>query len=92
MAVLIESVIPSSPAAKARIKAGDTLLTINGREIEDVLDYRFYMPDSRLTVTVQTPKGKCRTGGQRHHTSPHRDRTGHVDGVVNGVRTLILNL
>lgn len=61
MAVVIADVEKRSPAARARIKAGDTLLTINGREITDVLDYRFYMPDSRLTVTVQTPKGKCRT-------------------------------
>lgn len=61
MAVVIADVEKRSPAARARIKAGDTLLTINGREIQDVLDYRFYMPDSRLTVTVQTPKGKCRT-------------------------------
>ena len=61
MAVVIADVEKRSPAARARIKAGDTLLTINGREITDVLDYRFYMPDSRLTVTVQTPKGKRRT-------------------------------
>ena len=61
MAVVIADVEKHSPAARARIKAGDTLLTINGRAIEDVLDYRFYMPDSRLTVTVQTAKGKCRT-------------------------------
>ena len=61
MAVTIAGVEKWSPAAWAWIKAGDTLLTINGREIEDVLDYRFYMPDSRLTVVVQTPKGKRRT-------------------------------
>jgi len=61
MAVTIAGVEKKSPAAKARIKAGDTLLTINGREIADVLDYRFYMPDTRLEVCVQKPRGKCRT-------------------------------
>ena len=61
MAVLITGVEKKSPAAKARIKEGDTLLTINGREITDVLDYRFYMPDTQLEVCVQKPKGKCRT-------------------------------
>ena len=61
MAVLIAGVEKRSPAAKARIKAGDTLLTINGREITDVLDYRFYMPDSRLELTLKTAKGKTRT-------------------------------
>jgi len=61
MAVQIADVEKKSPASRARIKAGDTLLTINGRDIEDVLDYRFYMPDTRLTVTVETAKGKRRT-------------------------------
>ena len=61
MAVLIQNIEAKSPAARARIKAGDTLVAINGREITDVLDYRFFIPDSKLTVTVQTAKGKQRT-------------------------------
>ena len=61
MAVLIQDIEAKSPAARARIKAGDTLVAINGREITDVLDYRFFIPDQKLTVTVQTVKGKERT-------------------------------
>ena len=61
VAVVIQNVEAKSPAARARIKAGDTLLAINGREIHDVLDYRFFIPDSKLTVTVKTVKGKERT-------------------------------
>ncbi len=61
MAVVIEKVLSGSAAARARIRAGDTLLTINGRDILDVLDYRFYTPDTRLTLTVETPKGRRRT-------------------------------
>ena len=61
MAVIIKNVEAKSPAARARIKAGDTLLTINGREIADVLDYRFFIPDAKLKVTVKTVKGKERT-------------------------------
>ena len=61
MAVLIQNVEPKSPAARARIKAGDTLLSINGREIADVLDYRFFIPDAKLSVTIKTAKGKERT-------------------------------
>lgn len=60
MAVKIASVDPGSPAMHARIQAGDTLLQINGRDIEDVLDYRFYIPDSRLKLTIETAKGKKR--------------------------------
>ena len=50
--VTIGSVTPGSPAAKAGILAGDILLTVNGEEICDVLDYRFYSVDANSTVTV----------------------------------------
>ena len=36
-------------------------MAINGREINDVLDYRFFVPDQKLSVTVQTVKGKERS-------------------------------
>ena len=52
MTVLIAAVTADSPAARAGIQAGDTLLTINKRDIEDVLDYRFFVPDTKLTLTV----------------------------------------
>lgn len=61
VAVIIQSVEAKSPAARARIKVGDTLLSINGRAIHDVLDYRFFIPDQKLLVTVKTVKGKERT-------------------------------
>lgn len=52
MAVPIDGVAPGSPAARAKISPGDTLVAINGRPIEDVLDYRFYIPDTRLKLTI----------------------------------------
>ncbi len=52
MAVLVASVTPSSPAHKCGVQAGDTLVAINGREIQDVLDYRFYMLESCLELTI----------------------------------------
>lgn len=58
MAVLISGVEPHSPAAKKHIAAGDTLLSINGHPIEDVLDYRFYLAEDRLTLCLLTPKGE----------------------------------
>ena len=61
MAVVIKNVEPKSPAARARIKAGDTLLSINGRDINDVLDYRFFIPDQKLKVKLETVKGRRRT-------------------------------
>ena len=58
MAVVIGGVEKKSPAAKKRIKAGDTLLKINGNDIVDVLDYRFYQGETELLVTVLTKKGE----------------------------------
>ena len=52
MAVEIMSVIPRSPADKAGIKAGDTLVSINGNEINDVLDYQFYADDAKLEIKL----------------------------------------
>lgn len=61
MAVVISQVIPHSIAHKKRVAAGDTLLSVNGHEIADVLDYRFYLADTRLTLTLLTAAGKSRT-------------------------------
>ncbi len=60
MAVTIASVETGSPAARARLRAGDTLVSINARDIEDVLDYRFYMPDAKLKLVIERD-GKRKT-------------------------------
>ena len=39
-------------AAAAGIRAGDFLLSINGNEISDVLDYRFYLADEHLSLSL----------------------------------------
>ena len=57
MAVTVVSVAHRSAAQKAGITAGDRLLTINGKEIVDVLDYRFYLTEERLTLELETAKG-----------------------------------
>ena len=41
--VTITGVEENSAAARAGLLAGDILLTVNGHEIGDVLDYRFYL-------------------------------------------------
>ena len=48
----ITGIVPGSPAEKAGFRTGDWLLEINGHKIADVLDYRFYMTERRLTVRV----------------------------------------
>ncbi len=50
MSVVIDSVTKGSPADFAGIKGGDTLISLNGNEIVDVLDYRFYQLERELVV------------------------------------------
>lgn len=59
MAVKISSVERRSPADKCGIKPGDLLLSINGNQIEDVLDFRFYMTEKKLKLSVER-EGKIR--------------------------------
>lgn len=60
MAVKIDNVVSSSPAGKKGIKSGDKILTINGNEIIDVLDYRFYQDEKRLKLEIETSSGKVK--------------------------------
>jgi len=50
--VRIENVLCGSPANKAGIKSGDILISVNGNEINDVLDYRFYLAEKNISVAV----------------------------------------
>ncbi len=61
MAVLIKDVIKGSHADKAGILAGETLLLLNGNDIVDVLDYRFYQNERVIDVTVKAVNGEERT-------------------------------
>lgn len=60
MAVTISGVVPGSPAARKSIRPGDRLLALNGHEIADVLDYRFYLDEPCLTAVIETSEGKRR--------------------------------
>ena len=51
--VVIKSVEEKSMAQKAGIKPGDFLLSVNGNEINDVLDYRFYLVDEKLSLILR---------------------------------------
>ncbi len=48
--VIIEQVTENSRAARAGLRAGDVLVAINGNPISDVLDYRFYLADTLITL------------------------------------------
>lgn len=68
MSVKIKNVKKFSKCALLGIHSGDILLSVDGNEIEDVLDYDFYMTDGKVTLeflckgrkkTVKTTKEKC---------------------------------
>ncbi len=60
MAVKISSVKKRSPASRHFIKAGDRLLSINGNEIRDILDYQFYVDDDELVLEIEKENGRRR--------------------------------
>lgn len=60
MSVRIQSVQCGSPCHRKGIRGGDMLLAINGNEIDDVLDYRFYATERDLTLSYRNAHGKTK--------------------------------
>ena len=50
--VKITSVTPHSRAHRHGIQAGDILLSINGRKVTDVLDYRFFLTATEVRLSL----------------------------------------
>ena len=61
MSFVISSVENNSPAEKAGILPGESIVSINGNAIKDVLDYRFYMIDKSLKIEIIGLDGEHRT-------------------------------
>ena len=55
---IIDRVIPGSIAEEMELERGDILLSINGKEIEDVFDYHYLVNDEYLLVVVQKSNGE----------------------------------
>ncbi len=60
LSALITGVEKGSIAEKKKIHAGDTLISVNGNSIRDVLDYRFYLNETRLRLMLKSAVGKFR--------------------------------
>ena len=60
MSVKISSVDAGSPAEKAGIMPGETLVSLDGHKIRDVLDYRFYMMEKKLSAVIEDGGGNAR--------------------------------
>lgn len=57
---LITQIDENSPAWHKNIKAGETLVKINGHKINDVLDYKYFSYDAHLLLEVHDPSGKIK--------------------------------
>lgn len=66
MSVVIKGIDESSPCRK-QLKAGDTLVSIDGNEINDVLDYMYYSAKNKLSLTFLRD-GKEKTAQIRKDT------------------------
>jgi len=51
--IKITNVIKKSPAFKAGVKSGESLISINGNKITDVLDYMYHAADEKLEIGLE---------------------------------------
>ena len=56
--LLITSIDPDSIASELGIDGGDILLSLNGHEVNDILDYRFFSTDPELLLGVLKADGE----------------------------------
>ncbi len=54
----ISAVEPGSIGEELELEPGDVLLTINGREIEDIFDYEYLVDSEALTMVVRKADGE----------------------------------
>lgn len=56
--IVIKSVATGSAAFDACIEPGDVLLSVNGKAIEDIFDYRFLITDMQVVVEIKKKDGE----------------------------------
>lgn len=54
----IRSVEEGGIAWEMGIEPGDKLLTVNGQEIEDIFDYRYYIEEEELLLLIEKADGE----------------------------------
>jgi len=57
----IVNVLPGSTAARLGLQPGDSIVSINGDDIHDVIDFQFSAADERLCLVVQKQGGRKKT-------------------------------
>ena len=54
---VIQSIVPGSIAEEMELQPGDTVLAINGQDIEDVFDYHYLVNDEYIEMLIRTADG-----------------------------------
>ncbi|MBE6949674.1 MAG: DUF512 domain-containing protein [Ruminococcaceae bacterium] len=60
MFAVITDIEHNSPASRSRLAVGDKLIAVNGKAINDVLDYKFFTYEKKLLIQSQSPEGKLK--------------------------------
>jgi len=56
----IVHILPGGTGEELGLKAGDMLDSLNGKEVHDVIDFRFWVADERIILSFHTKEGKAR--------------------------------
>jgi putative radical SAM enzyme (TIGR03279 family) len=56
----IVDILPGSTAAGLGLETGDVIVSINSKDVCDIIDYRFFVADERVTLLVRRHKGETR--------------------------------
>jgi putative radical SAM enzyme (TIGR03279 family) len=56
----IAQILPGGTAEELGLKAGDVLDSVNGKQIHDVIDYRFLVAEERIILAFHTKDGVAR--------------------------------
>ena len=49
----IKEIIPGSIAEEVELEVGDRLLSINGNEVKDIIDYKYLITDEELVIEIE---------------------------------------
>lgn len=58
MPAVVDSILENSIAKELDIQKGDILLSVDGIELQDMIDYNFYMKAELITVAIQKTNGE----------------------------------
>ena len=55
---MVEEVMEGSIAEELEIEPGDILISVNGEEVEDIIDYKYIITDDFVELVIQKPDGE----------------------------------